>query len=216
MTEWREVIKIIMYWIFENLDRLLEVSSSVTVAVCAVLALNAWKKELIGKKKIEFAADFVKKAHEINALMSFVRSPISKKAEEDAIEAEFNLKKPSDIKGNFSFLIPKYRLIDIDEKIRNFLALRTEAVMYFGKDIKYIFDKIIEIKTKITHSSDALYQESKKASPKQRPKDEQIIWETDDENDPIKKELNTIIKDLEINLEPFYKKEHFEWKRTKV
>lgn len=51
--------------IFENCAKLLEVSSSVTVAVCAVLALNAWKKELIGKKKIEFAADFVKKAHEL-------------------------------------------------------------------------------------------------------------------------------------------------------
>lgn len=202
--------------IFENCAKLLEVSSSVTVAVCAVLALDAWKKEFIGKKKIEFAANLVKKAYEINDLISFVRSPFSRKTETDEIEKEINLENSSDIKGNSSFLIPKYRLIKIDEQIRNFFVLRSEAVMYFGKDIKYIFDKIIEIKTKISISSNVLYRESKKASPKQRPEDEQIIWETDDEDDPIKKELNTIIKDLEINLEPLYKKEHFEWKRTTV
>ena len=122
------------HWFLENWKDFFEVISALVVTGCAVSALHTWRKEFVGKKKIEFAAEFVEKAIDIKDFIAYVRSGFSSSNEENKIKE--SLKKESEyyIDSCLFYLTPKYRILQNDDQIKYFYSLRVKALMYFGKE----------------------------------------------------------------------------------
>ena len=83
---------ILWYWFQENWKDLFQAISALIVAGCAVSALHTWQKEFVGKKKIEFAAEFVEKAIDVKDFIAAVRNGFSYIYEKEEIENELKKK----------------------------------------------------------------------------------------------------------------------------
>lgn len=207
----------ILYWLQENWKDVIEAASAVTVAVCAVCALYTWRKEFVGKKKIEFAAEFVEKAIDIKGLIAYVRNGYSFANEKEEIENELKKENKFVPNGNVAYLVPKYRILKNDENIRSFHALRTKAFMYFGKSALKIYDVVISDFIKIKLSSEALYKNSyyNYLKDEKEKQDIAVIWASYNSDDKIDQEIEKVVEELKLNLEPLYQDKTFKWKTLK-
>jgi len=205
------------YWLQENWKDIVEAICAVTVAICAVSALYTWRKEFVGKKKIEFAAEFIEKAIEIKVFITYVRSGFSYESEEKDIENELKKENKYIKDRKIAYLVPKYRILKNDENIKSFYALKTKSFMYFGSDSLKIFDIISQALVKIKISSDALYVNSYSGFLKDEKKQkyEEDIWSSGSSEDKISLEIDNAIKELKLNLEPLYQDKTFKWKTFK-
>ena len=202
MVDWKDVI---------------ETASAVTVAVCAVCALYTWRKEFVGKKKIEFAAEFVEKAIDIKGFIAYVRNGYSSATETEEIENELKKENKFVPNGNVAYLVPKYRILKNDENIRSFYTLRTKAFMYFGSDSLNFFNIISSTLVKIRISSHELYVNSYSGFLKneKEQKYEEDIWSSDSSEDKIALDIEKAVEELKLNLEPLYQDKTFKWKEIK-
>lgn len=202
MVDWKDVI---------------ETASTVTVAVCAVCALYTWRKEFVGKKKIEFAAEFVEKAIDIKEFIAYVRNSYSSTNEAKEIENELKRENKFIPNGEVSYLVPKYRILKNDENIRNFYALRTKAFMYFGESALKIYDVVKSDFIKIKLSSEVLYKNSYYNYLKDEKEKQEIsvIWASYNSDDKIDQEIEKVVEELKLNLEPLYQDKTFKWKTLK-
>lgn len=207
----------ILYWLQENWKDVIEAASAVTVAVCAVCALYTWRKEFVGKKKIEFAAEFVEKVIDIKGLIAYVRNSGSFANETEEIENELKKENKFVPNGNVAYLVPKYRILKNDENIRSFYALRTKAFMYFGKSALKIYDVVKSNFIKIKLSSEALYKNSyyNYLKDEKEQKYEEDIWSSGSSEDKIALEIEKTVEELKLNLDPLYQDKTFKWKTLK-
>lgn len=202
MVDWKDVI---------------ETASAVTVAVCAVCALYTWRKEFVGKKKIEFAAEFVEKAIDIKGFIAYVRNGYSSANEKEEIENELKKENKFVPNGNVAYLVPKYRILKNDENIRSFYALRTKAFMYFGKSALKIYDVVRSDFIKIKLSSEALYKNTyyNYLKDEKEKQDIAVIWASYNSDDKMDQEIEKVVEELKLNLEPLYQDKTFKWKTLK-
>lgn len=202
MVDWKDVI---------------ETASAVTVAVCAVCALYTWRKEFVGKKKIEFAAEFVEKAIDIKGFIAYVRNGYSSANEKEEIENELKKENKFVPNGNVAYLVPKYRILKNDENIRSFYTLRTKAFMYFGKSALKIYDVVRSDFIKIKLSSEALYKNTyyNYLKDEKEKQDIAVIWASYNSDDKMDQEIEKVVEELKLNLEPLYQDKTFKWKTLK-
>lgn len=202
MVDWKDVI---------------ETASAVTVAVCAVCALYTWRKEFVGKKKIEFAAEFVEKAIDIKEFIAYIRNGYSSATETEEIENELKKENKFVPNGNVAYLVPKYRILKNDENIRSFYALRTKAFMYFGKSALKIYDVVRSDFIKIKLSSEALYKNTyyNYLKDEKEKQDIAVIWASYNSDDKMDQEIEKVVEELKLNLEPLYQDKTFKWKTLK-
>ena len=205
------------YWFLENWKDFFEALSALVVAGCAVLALHTWRKEFVGKKKIEFEAEFVEKAIDVKDFIAAVRNGFSYIDEIEKIENELKKENKYIPNSHVSFLIPKQRILKEDKYIKNFYSLRTKAIMYFGKDVLKIYGVINSIVIKITQASDELYENSYQhhLENEKEKEDLAIVWKPYASDDKIAQEIEKAVDELKLNLEPLYQDKTFKWKTLK-
>lgn len=205
------------YWFLENWKDFFEALSALVVAGCAVLALHTWRKEFVGKKKIEFAAEFVEKAIDVKDFIAAVRNGVSLVSEEEDIENELKKENRYIPNGKTAYLTPKYRIIKKDDYIKNFYSLKTKALMYFGEDALKIYSVVNSVIIKIKISSDELYRGSCYSHLKDEKvkQDMEVIWSSYSSDDKIAQEIERAVEELKLNLEPLYQDKKFEWKKLK-
>lgn len=208
---------VLLCWFQENWKDVIEAASAVTVAVCTVCALYTWRKEFVGKKKIEFAAEFVEKAIDIKEFIAYVRNSGSFANETEEIENELKKENKFVPNGNVAYLVPKYRILKNDENIRSFHALRTKAFMYFGKSALKIYDVVRSDFIKIKLSSEALYKNSyyNYLKDEKEKQDIAVIWASYNSDDKMDQEIEKVVEELKLNLEPLYQDKTFKWKTLK-
>lgn len=208
---------VLLCWFQENWKDVIEAASAVTVAVCAVCALYTWRKEFVGKKKIEFAAEFVEKAIDIKELIAHVRNSGSFANETEEIENELKKENKFVPNGNVTYLVPKYRILKNDENIRSFYALKTKAFMYFWKSALKIYDVVRSDFIKIKLSSEALYKNSyyNYLKDEKEKQDIAVIWASYNSDDKMDQEIEKVVEELKLNLDPLYQDKTFKWKTLK-
>ncbi len=202
------------YWFQENWKDLFQAISALIVAGCAVSALHTWQKEFVGKKKIEFAAEFVEKAIDIKDFIAYVRSGFSSSSEEKEIEERLKKENSRIIKKSIHYLIPKYRILMNEDKIKRFLHLRVKALMYFGEESLKIYETINSILFKIKFKSELLYNEYEHLSSEKKEAYESVIWSSYSSDDEIAQEIEKAVEELKLNLEPLYQDKKFKWKKN--
>lgn len=183
----------------------------------ACVALSTWKKELLGKKRINLAMDIVEKVCTIEDCLSAIRSPLTTAYECDEIEEnikkEFNQREqPKVFKDKLYYLAPAYRITKNWNKIQDFLALKNQARLYWENDIVKLFDRISHLIADIRNASMMLYNYND-LKPNSIKEFEYKIWDHYNEKDAIKEEMHDIVKEFIMNLEPLYIQQKSTWKK---
>ncbi len=203
------------HFLQENWKDALQASSALTVAICAVCALYTWRKEFVGKRKIEFAAEFVEKAINMKDFIAYVRNGWATEAEEKEVEIKLKEERAFYEKSRLSYLVPKLRIIKNDDMLKNFYDLRSKVLTYFGKDALKIFDLLRTTIIDININSDILFEDASSLSQEERLKYQKTIWAPLSKNDRIGCAFERTIDELNINLEPVYQDKKFKWKKLK-
>ncbi len=194
-------------------------TASVATAIIAGMALYAWKREFIGKKKIELAAEIMRTVYDVQNMFIGVRLPMITKAELDET-LEWIKTETAVHPGNAAvypervrYLVPHQRLAknqDIIEKLR---SLQNQAYMYWGKEIIAAFLKLTDYNLKIMRASLDLYYG--KDTPEYKPLYDIIFCETKNDtiipDDKINTEINDIVEEFKRNLEPLYIDKQSKW-----
>lgn len=189
-------------------------TASVTTAVIAGMALYAWKREFIGKKKIELAAEIMRAVYDIQDLYIGVRMPMIAQVEHDEalewIKAETAVHpgKADVYPERVNHLVPHQRLIKQQDIIERLRALQNQAYMYWGKEIILAMLKLTSYNSMIMQASKNLYYGDD--TEKYRPLYDIIFCEKED--DKINKEINDIVEEFRRNLEPLYMDKRSKWK----
>lgn len=193
--------------------------SSVATAIIAGMALYTWKREFIGKKKIELAAEIMRAVYDIQDLYIGVRMPMIAKVEYDEAlewiktEAAAHPGNADVYPARINHLVPHQRLIkqqDIIEKLR---SLQNQAYMYWGKEIIIAILKLTDYNFKIMQASKDLYYGKDTIEYKQLYKT--IFYEIEDDQinpyDEVNMEIDAIVEEFRYNLEQLYKNKRTKW-----
>ena len=194
-------------------------AASVATAVIAGMALYAWKREFIGKKKIELAAEIMRAVYDIQDLYLGVRMPMIAQAEHDEA-LEWIKAETAAHPGNadvcperVNHLVPHHRLIKQQDVIEKLRSLQNQAYMYWGKEIIIAILKLTDYNFKIMQASKNLYYG--KDTPEYKPLYDFIFCEMKDgkviSDDKVNKEINDIVEEFRYNLEPLYMDKRSKW-----
>lgn len=194
-------------------DFLTYLASFLAIAI-AYNALSTWKKEFIGKKKIDLACDIVEQVCNMQDLVFYIRSKFCYPREvKEAMEI---LKKDNDTikEKNIYRLIASYRVYEKKDEINKFLQLRNKAQLYWDKNILDLFQ---ELKTVIFFIRDSSYSYYSKDILSQEEIEyyNKIIFYLGDKNDEIANKVQKIVDEFKLNLEPLYKDRLIKWKKLK-
>ena len=193
--------------------------SSIATAVIAGVALYTWKREFIGKKKIELAAQIMEAVYEVQDAFIYARNPLIAQPEIDAAHRWIKAEKIACPNGvdvypeRLTYLIPHRRLEDKQGVIEKLRSLQNQAYMYWGKEIFAAFVKLTDYNQKIMRASKNLYYGQD--TPEYKPLYDIIFYEIKDgkiqADDKIGLEINNIVEEFRRNLEPLYIDKKTKW-----
>lgn len=203
---------------FNIISNIIASISSIIVVIIAIIALNTWKREFVGKKKIDLACEIMEKACNIQDIIKQIRNPFCFSAETNKILEDLQDKNTNDSKipineNQLHYLIPIYRMEKCREDIDNFLKLKNKAQLYWNNNILNLFNEINKMLIKISISSKNLYRGHIKEQEVFN-KYEKDIWDMGEE-DIINLKIKNIINEFRLNLEPLYKDRLDSWKKIK-
>lgn len=194
-------------------------TASFATAVIAGMALYAWKREFIGKKKIELAAEIMRAVYAIQDLYIGVRMPMIAQVEHDEA-LEWIKAETAAHPGNadvyperVNHLVPHQRLIKQQDVIEKLRSLQNQAYMYWGKEIIIAILKLTDYNFKIMQASKDLYYGKDTIEYKQLYKT--IFYEIEDDQinpyDEVNMEIDAIVEEFRYNLEQLYKNKRTKW-----
>ncbi|GAB1401721.1 hypothetical protein MASR1M68_06320 [Elusimicrobiota bacterium] len=175
-------------------------------------ALDVWKREFVGKKKIDLACEIIEKVCSVQDIIIGARSQLSFSTEKDKILEELNKQGNKEIyTDKIHYLLPKYRIQQNLDTINEFLKLKNKAQLYWNKDIIKSFNEINRIIDKICIYSQELYID-KNMPKKYLDQYKKVIYEQYD-NDEIYLQVQKIVDEFKLNLEPLYKDRLAKWEK---
>lgn len=190
------------------------------MAVVGGFAIYTWRKEFIGKKKIELAAEIMTTVMGFQDILINARIEITVPMELDEVKKwleEVNLKKQN-IQNvilwpiyldRLRCLLPIHRLNKSAEMTDSFAAILNKSLIYFGEDLYRLLVELHSFLSKIRHASEMLYENPESIELQQ-------IALTQNVNDPTSKRIFAIGDEIRFNLEKIYKDQQTKWKKLKV
>ena len=181
---------------------------SVLGACWAIISgIDAWKREFIGKRRIELAEQTLAKFFEVKDAIAFIRNPFSRVDEgktRQRSQSESN--KDSDLLDRGYIVVEGY---STKESIfSDFQTLKYKFMAAFGKDTERIFTDTFKTVNSIFSSArilathDWANQGTTRPDQFQRHLDEMfrhegIFWDSNDDKDEIRIQLRAIEEKLE-------------------
>ncbi len=199
--------------IFNLVKELLSLLIMGAGVVIAGMALYTWKKEFIGKKKIDLACDIVEQACNMQKIINYMRNPVRYFDEAEEIKEKLSKEKDNFNKKNIPLFIPRLRMYKKREEIERFFNLGNKAQIYWGKDIVNLFDELNIIFQEISDISELLI--TKQVIPEKEFVRYGKILTNSFDNDEISNKIQKIIDEFKLNLEPLYKDRLTKWKKLK-
>lgn len=175
-------------------------------------ALKTWKKEFIGKKKIDLACDIVEQACNMQNFINNIRNPICDFSEKEKIIEILSKENKQINKNKVIYLIPRMRMHKYKNDIEKFFSLKNKAQLYWDKEIIDLFYELNNIFQSIYDYSEFLYTQL-------MPQDTinkatKIIFYSKD-NDEIVVKVQKIVDEFKLNLYDCYKDGLTKWKKLK-
>jgi len=196
-----------------NVASILESTSviiaSVIASVTVIFGVNAWRREYIGKKKLELAEEVLALFYEAQDTISYIRNPFSFVGEGSTRNVAPNEStEEKQINNNANVVFERYeKRKDLFNKL---YSMRYRYMAQFGKDSAKPFEDLRKIVNDIFISArmlphfwldqgrrqwknDQEFQEHLK----EMHRCEAIFWEKSSEKDPIIPRVNLVISDIE-------------------
>lgn len=194
----------------------LESISIILACWSAIAALEAWKREFIGKRKIELAENLLAKFHEVCDAISFIRNPFS-----STKEGNTRKKEEHETEDETKLLNRAYIVYERYEKKKNvfieFSTIKYKFMASFGKETEKIFNDTYTILNRIlvsaqmlgTHywvkyNSFGMNEEELEKFKKEKHNHEKIFWEGLTKDDEVKNQLSEILNSIEQIVNPCF------------
>jgi hypothetical protein len=190
------------------------VIQAVSVAITAYFAvkgLNAWRRQLLGKRRIEIAEEALVAAYKVKNAMSYIRSPGSFGGEggtRPRVEGENeDLARVKD-----SYFVPLERMQKTSPDFAEFEKMRLLCQVHFGVDATKPFDEILKARHKVVVAARVLISTADDRAVQQGFR-EQLrgdIWESygsggDVVSDAIVKSVTGAVEQIEAMCRPHLK-----------
>jgi hypothetical protein len=180
-------------------------------------ALYTWRREFIGKKKIELASEIMMTVMDFQDVLISARIEGSVPMELDEVKKwleEVNSKKqniPNAIlwpiyPDRLHCLLPIHRLNKSAEKIDAFSAIANKSLIYFGEELYKLLIELHSALGKIRYASEMLYENPNNTEL------QQVAFAHNTDN-PVFKRISEIGDEIKLNLEPLYKYKQSSWKK---
>lgn len=176
---------------------------TIATLIVAIYGIHFWKKEYVGKKRIDMAEETLALFYEASDAIKDIRSPMgwsseteNTKCRENESEEQFKARKQASVKYE--------RYKEHQELFHRLYSMRYRFMAQVGKEEAKPFTDLRKIVNKILHSAHMLTRLwSLRRNPEDRKhwesveKQEAIFWDSMDENDPINPEVEKIISEIE-------------------
>ena len=190
------------------------------MAGAAFYALRAWRKECIGKRKIELAAEIMMTVMEFQDVLISARQNISNPREIVEIKQWLelvNLEKqniPNSLPwpiypDRFICLRPIHCLNQSAAQTDKLSELLNKALIYFGEELYKLLVELYSFLGKIRRASEDLYNNPNNVEALA------IAFMADKGTDSLSQRMLAIGEEIKQNLEPIYKDQHIKWKCLK-
>ena len=202
----------------ETITSIITAVATLGMVVVAWYALQIWRKEFIGKKKIELAIEIMRGVYDIQDLLIAARinrfSNIEEKEIMDWMQSE-KLRNPQNTDiypTKLHYLAPTYRLNKEQEKIEKLIGLFNKACLYWDEDILKLIQELHLYILNVRLASKELYYNP-------TPVNQQDLLRTiyySSKDDEISKRVADIVEEFKLNMEPLYKDQRVKWKKLKA
>lgn len=189
------------------------------IAACWAIysGIDAWKKEYLGKRKIEIAEELLAGFFEVRDAIAYIRNPFSSVGEGAARK-----RKEGESAGESKVLDQAYVAIERyqrkEQAFSKFWSIKYRCMAYFGSEIEEAFSETNRIVNSIFISASALgttyWRSSERAGLDddqrrefldQMHRHERIFWDFQESDDPIRDRLKNVLGKLEEITAPCFK-----------
>lgn len=192
-----------------DVTNILESISLILAAWTVIYGVNAWRREYVGKRRIELAEEVLALFYEARDAINYIRSIFGFVGEGSTRKAAPN-ESPEEKQINDNAYVVFERYNKRQELFNKLYAMRYRYMAQFGKDSAKPFDELNKIVSDIFLSSRMLSHYWKEQGHRQwkskeefeqhlqeMKKYEAIFWEMLPEEDPIIPRVNAVISDIE-------------------
>ena len=141
--------------IMETILHILQSISIIIACWVAIIGINAWRREFIGKRRIELAEEVLGAFFAVKDAVDYIRSPVSH-SDEGSTRQKQNYETSEETKIlNRAFIVFE-RYGKQKDVFNRFAVLKYRFMASFGEDKESMFDKTTQILNRILVASEAL------------------------------------------------------------
>jgi hypothetical protein len=183
--------------------------SLILAAWTIIIGVNAWRREYVGKRKLELAEEVLTLFYEARDVISYIRNPFGYVGEGSTRETTPN-ESPEEKKTNDQAYVVFERYNKRQELFNKLYSMRYRYMARFGKDTAKPFDELNKIVNDIFISARALSRYWKDQGRRQWKNDaefqrhleemqkhEAIFWYQGEESDSITPRVDAVIANIE-------------------
>ena len=195
--------------VLNNLQSISVIVTSVIASVIMIYGITTWRREYIGKRKLELAEQVLVLFYEARDAIRFIRNPFNYEGEGTTRNSAPNeTPEEKSINDNTYVVFERYtKRQDLFNKIH---SMRYRYMAQFGKDSAKPFDELNKIVNNILRSANMLLYHWKEQGKRQWKSDEEfqrhlnemhkqeaIFWEMTPDTDQITPRVEEVISEIE-------------------
>ena len=191
----------------DTVASILQSVAAVVVAVFAAVGFFLWRREMVGKRKMEVAERTLSLFYQIQDILEWARNPLAYNL--DAFEnddAEKRFWKDSWEKDTFD--LPVTGVVGANEVFAELKALRYTFISLFGKENERPFLTINTIKNQVKYAFSQFSNPGDGKVHSDAVTAKKLIIETmwsNSDNDPITKQIEEAVAQIEETCRPYLK-----------
>jgi hypothetical protein len=199
-----------------NPDEISNIIQAVSVALASlaiIVGVDAWRREFIGKRKIELAEDVLHAFYEARDAIARIRAPVMTQAEVEEVREEFKDNASSPAAEQARAVFTRY---DKESDVFNRLhAMRYRVMARISNSAAQPFEDLQRIVKDIWWSSRmlqdrywprqghvAMTEEEKKKHRDEMFAHKAVIWGRFDPQDPVQSRVETVVANIETLFRP--------------
>jgi hypothetical protein len=184
-------------------------SVSIIIAAIAVMfGVHAWRREFLGKKRIELAEDVLALFYEARDAIRYIRNPLGY-AGEGSTRTQSESEDADEKKVKDQAYVIMERYINRQELFNKIHSMRYRFMSHFGKEAGVPFEELRKIENNLMSSARFLAgywlcrrrgydtQDMAENIEKSISKYEAIFWEGAGQPDPIAPKVDKLVSDIE-------------------
>jgi hypothetical protein len=180
----------------------LQASAIVVTAYFASRGLNAWRQQLLGKRRFEVAEEMLLAAYKAQSVMAHVRNPMT--FGEGQIRPRAKDERPGNADAKDMYFAPLARMQKLDDDFAQWSKVKYLAETYFGPGASAPFHAIRRSFQTVAVAARMLVETVGELAPSDPRKKqwEAEIWDTRQPDDPITASVAAAVRDVETICRP--------------